>query len=508
MSDIAQDYWWEQKWAHALLLLLLSVPLLYPTVPPLVDLPGHMGRYRVELDQGLNTPLTHFYHFQWQLIGNLGIDLLIIPVAKIFGLELGTKLIIMSIPVLTGFGTLWIAREVHGKVTPTALFALPFAYAHPFMFGFVNYTLSMALALNAFALWLRLERLGRYRLRALLFLFIAPGLWICHIYGWAALCLLAASAEIVHQHDKRGAWLPALFHAALNGIPLAPPILLMLMWRSGAVAGQTAGWFIWQTKLAWFTETLRDHWFWFDIAWLIMAVLVLAVGVLEKFLSYSRNLAASAIILLIMYILIPYVVFGSAYADMRLTPFIFIIALVGIRIPEGTGKPTRRILGLLGLAYFGIRTAGTTLSFAQYASRANRAMVALEHVPYGSRLLSIVGRTCATPWSTSHLEHIPAMAMVRREAFSDDQWDMEGAQLLRSVYPVAQGGPWMLRAFAHDPAQMGLPDGCPLRIEPHFSWSMRNFPRDSFDYVWLMDPVKFDPRLLSGMHLIWQDGPY
>ncbi|MBU6207431.1 MAG: hypothetical protein KGQ42_07055, partial [Alphaproteobacteria bacterium] len=54
----------------------------------------------------------------------------------------------------------------------------------------------------------------------------------------------------------------------------------------------------------------------------------------------------------------------------------------------------------------------------------------------------------------------------------------------------------------------GLPDGCPLRIEPHFSWSMRNFPRDSFDYVWLMDPVKFDPRLLSGMHLIWQDGPY
>ena len=42
--------WWETRYAVAAAILLAFVPLLYPPVPPLVDLLGHMGRYRVELD--------------------------------------------------------------------------------------------------------------------------------------------------------------------------------------------------------------------------------------------------------------------------------------------------------------------------------------------------------------------------------------------------------------------------------------------------------------------------
>ncbi|MFO3796683.1 MAG: S1C family serine protease, partial [Anaerolineales bacterium] len=38
---------------------------------------------------------------------------------------------------------LWIAREVHGRIPPTALFALPLAYSYPFQFGFVNFALSI-----------------------------------------------------------------------------------------------------------------------------------------------------------------------------------------------------------------------------------------------------------------------------------------------------------------------------------------------------------------------------
>ena len=42
--------WWERRWFLALVVLSTAIPLLYPPVPPLVDLFGHMGRYRVELD--------------------------------------------------------------------------------------------------------------------------------------------------------------------------------------------------------------------------------------------------------------------------------------------------------------------------------------------------------------------------------------------------------------------------------------------------------------------------
>jgi hypothetical protein len=56
------------------------------------------------------------------------------------------KLIILTIPVLTVGGLLWVAYEVHGRVPPTALFAVPFAFNFPFLFGFVNFALAMALA--------------------------------------------------------------------------------------------------------------------------------------------------------------------------------------------------------------------------------------------------------------------------------------------------------------------------------------------------------------------------
>ena len=92
------------------------VPLLWPDIPPLVDLPGHMGRYRVQLDLHTYPWLTDWYDFHWQLIGNLGIDILVQIFAPMFGLELTVKLIVMAIPALIVVGLLWIAREVHGRI--------------------------------------------------------------------------------------------------------------------------------------------------------------------------------------------------------------------------------------------------------------------------------------------------------------------------------------------------------------------------------------------------------
>ena len=42
--------WWQTRRFVVAMALLAMVPLLWPDIPPLVDLPGHMGRYRVQLD--------------------------------------------------------------------------------------------------------------------------------------------------------------------------------------------------------------------------------------------------------------------------------------------------------------------------------------------------------------------------------------------------------------------------------------------------------------------------
>ena len=172
--------WWERRWFLALIVLATTIPLLYPPIPPLVDLLGHMGRYRVELDLNHSPWLREYYDYHWAAIGNLGVDLLVIPLGKLFGLEPAVKLIVLAIPPMTAAGFLWVAREVHGREPPTAFFALPFIYGYPFLFGFVNYTLSVALAFLAFGLWLRLGRLEYTKLRSWLFGPISVVVFFCH----------------------------------------------------------------------------------------------------------------------------------------------------------------------------------------------------------------------------------------------------------------------------------------------------------------------------------------
>ena len=57
-----------------------------------------MGRYRVELDLDHSPWLQRYYDYHWAAIGNLGVDLLVIPLGKLFGLEPAVKLIVLADP--------------------------------------------------------------------------------------------------------------------------------------------------------------------------------------------------------------------------------------------------------------------------------------------------------------------------------------------------------------------------------------------------------------------------
>lgn len=508
--------WWQGRTFVVLAALVSIVPLLWPDVAPLVDLPGHMARYRVQLDGGQHPWLAEWYDFRWQLIGNLGVDLLIVPLAPLFGLELAVKLVVMAIPALTVAGLLWIAREVHGRIPATALFALPLAYSYPFHFGFVNFALSMALALNLFALWLRLARTGHLRLRAALFVPLSCLLWLCHTFGWGVLGVLAFSAEMVRQHDlltdrvaglsywdrlRRGHWPQAWVRAGLGCLPLALPMALMIFWRSGDhVTGQTADWFNWRAKARWAVMTLRDRWMVFDLASTAIVFLILGTAVRDKTIAYSRNLTLSALFLLAVYLMLPRIVFGSAYADMRLFPFAVAIAVIALR--PRAGVPVRRaaLVAGLGLAFFLARLGATTVSFWQYDGDNRRNLAALDHVPQGARLVSFVGRDCRDLWTYSRLEHLPGLAMVRRLAYTNDQWSMPGAQLLTVRYEAAG-------KFAHDPSEIITPHQCPgERWWKPVDKALAKVPRTAFDYIWLIQPPPHDPALLAGLTPLWRSG--
>ena len=488
--------WWETRYAVAVAVLLAFVPLLYPPVPPLVDLLGHMGRFRVELDLATSPELQRFYAFNWLPIGNLGVDLLVYPLARLIGLEPAVKLVVLCIAPLTVAGFLWVAREVHHRIPPTAYFALPFVFGFPFMFGFVNFALAMALAMLAFGLWLRLARLRRFRLRALLFVPISFVIYFCHTYGWGMLGLLCFSAEAVREHDDGRSWWRAGIGAGLQAAVMAGPLFFMLAWRSAIAEDMTVGWFNWSDKWLWLESALRDRWKPLDLGMLIAAVAVFVSAIFSKRLQFSRNLAFSAMVLAVAFVLIPWKIFGSAYADMRLVPYIMAVTLLAIRV-----GPKARLVHAWGIAvaafaFWGVKVAATTASMAIASDQQEARLEALDHLPTGARLVTFVGQSCSNFWPLYRNSHMPSMALVRRNAFANDQWAIEGANLLIVTYREAG-------YFRTDPSQMVRASSCNWPSRRALEWSLRAFPRQAFDYVWLVDPPAFDQAAAAGLQLVW-----
>ncbi len=494
-----REGWWNTRsWVVAFVLISV-IPLLYPPIPPLVDLFGHMGRYRVELDIGRSPWLSQYYGFHWALIGNLGVDLLVMPLGRLIGLEPAVKLIVLMVPPMTVAGFLWVAREVHGRVPPTALFALPFVYGFPFLFGFVNFALSVALAFLAFGLWLRLGRLHKTRLRGWLFIPISLVVFFAHTYGWGLLGLLCFSAEAVRLHDAGRSWFRAGIEAALHTSVMALPILIMLIWRSETHGGETTAWFEWKLKWRWIYSALRDRWRWVDIGSLIAAGLVFVYALVSRKLTLSRNLAFSAIVLAIFFAILPRIIFGSAYADMRLLPYLFAVALLAIRFRGAPNRRTAQHLAVLGLLFYLGRVGATTASLAMASDDQQAKLQALDHVEQGARVVTLTGMPCGDYWPLLRNSHLGAMVVVRRDGFSNDQWLMEGLNLLDLKYTRAG-------YYAADPSQLVRPNGCREPLHREIDVSLAGLPRKDFDYLWLVDVPPFDPSLVAGMRPVWR-GP-
>ena len=115
-------------------------------------------------------------------------------------------------------------------------------------------------------------------------------------------------------------------------------------------------------------------------------------------------------------------------------------------------------------------------------------------------MVSFVGAPCGMAWATNRLEHIPALGIVRRDAYSNDQWNMAGAQLMRAH--ISQR-----RWFDSDPSQIVTAAPCrgewwksdPTGASP----ISRAIP---LIMCGLLDPPPFDPYWTRGMTRMWFDG--
>ena len=490
--------WWETRRFAAAMILAAIIPLLWPAVPPLTDLPGHLGRYRVGLDLAASPVLRQYYDFHWTLVGNLGVDLLVQGLAPWLGLELATKLIVLSIPPLTIGGMLLLAREIHGRIPPTALLAFPLAFAWPFQFGFVNYCLGIALALYAAAFWLRLGRAGRTRLRAALFLGIGALIWLCHVMAWGSFGLTIFAFELIAARESGRAWPRAALTAALACLPLAVPLAITALWWTDGPSGVT-GW-PWgvAAKIVFLFTILKNHFLAFDLVCAIFLYVAIAFGLLRDRLSIEPRLGLAALLMFLVFAAMPNILLGAAYADMRLLPYAVMLAVLGLAPTSALAPARARALALAATILFVLRLADQTRTYVEIDQGWREQAAAVEALPRGARVFALAAIECNNSWSSRRMQHLDGFAIARREAFTNGQWPMPGGKLLTVTYRPAAG--WEL-----DPSQMLWPDEC-VGQGTRLSDALAHLPRGAFDYLWLIDlePARqpHDPGLVP----VWR-GP-
>ncbi len=444
----------EGLWLGILLSFAATLPVLAAWAPQMTDYPSHLAGYKVMLDHGRDPFLTRYFSFEWEWTGNLGVELLMVPLAPLLGLEPAGRFIAWIIPLLTGLSFLAVAWALRGRIGVGAILAFTTIWSPALLMGFLNYSLSLPLALFAFAGWVRWER---WRWRPLVFVPIGFAIWLCHVSGWGVLGVLVFG----YEWSRRKSW-----RAFVAPWPLFFPMLPMLVSGSGD-AKMGYGRQVFDYKWQILYKALRSQVEWFDLVTVSVVVALLAVAAITRRLD--GRLAWAALILFVLTLVVPRHIFGGDYADYRLSTAALLVACLAINWPA----PRWGLLLVAGL--FVVRLGITTAHWYEDGRTSERMIQALAHVPQGAKVATAV----AIPrrqWEFGSFEHFGSYAVVRRSAAENSNFALPGVHLLSMAEPG-------YRRFA-DPSQRIL-------YAPWQKIDLRRFrAAKKADYLWYIGTAK------------------
>ncbi|MCB2078258.1 MAG: hypothetical protein KDE55_11240, partial [Novosphingobium sp.] len=399
----------ETLLAGIVLSLLAGLPYLVAQYPQLTDYPSHLARYHVMLDRAASPFLKRYYDFEWILAGNLGADLLMVPLGKMLGVETAAWLIGFLIPPLTGLAIVTVEWTLRRRVGVGALLALATVWSPAMGMGFYNFCLSLALALFAFALWVKLD--GR-TWRAVLFIPLGLAIWLCHLAGWGVLGVMVFG----YEWDRR-----KNLSALLAPWPLFFGFVPLLL-TSGSKGGLSYGANVMNYKIGIWLKALREQSMQLDL--LTLLALVSAILIAARLRRIDGRLGWAALILAALTLAVPRHLGGGDFADWRLIAVALLVGCLAI-----DWKAPRWAFYAVS-ALFLVRLGFTTVAWHDEDRELQAAIGALDHIPQGARVAGAVV-VDAGEWGIVPFEHAPSYATVYRDALVNSHFALPGIHMLQ-----------------------------------------------------------------------------
>ncbi|MGE4430879.1 MAG: hypothetical protein AB7E05_09100 [Sphingobium sp.] len=469
---------WSRASFRVILLILIAaalLPMVVAPIPGLADLPNHIARHHVLFHFGEGGPIDRYFDVHWRWIGNLGLDLPVLGLMHFMDAQMATRIAAAFIAPLMVVALLALSRAGHGRVSASAMLAMPLVFHQAYLYGFANYCLGVALGLLVLAAWL--TRPPESWRGWLLYAALSVLVWTAHMGGWSILVVAAGCAELTRIRSGRD-----ILKAAGRLWPLAMPLLPLLLWRGEATDTPLFGWaeqdILWAKTLN-FLTVLKG---WSRPADLAMTGMIGLLALLAFIWAGRRRLDArlfaAGIGICLMATLMPTTILGSWGADFRLAPMGVILLLLSI---APAADPRReRLIFAAGLALFLIRSVGIAVSWHRASQALEERLRLLDDVPRGSRMGFIAVQTdCAFPWEINPDRKLPGLAIARRDVFTNTMFKVDGADLMTIRAPQDRARWYDL---SEDVAAI-CPDN---RIDyPALSQRIEEMAQDRFTRIWI-----------------------
>ncbi len=498
--DLMRRPFWQNPLVWVIITLAMTLPFWVTQWPPLLDLPGHMARYHIAREWPTSADLQRYYSYNWTFSGNLAGDLFAFALKDILTAEQVSWLFSLLTIIFLTLAIPFISKTFHGSVQISSILALPLAYTNIYLWGFVNYHASVVLALFSLAFWYRLK--DRIIYRALLFLPVSFCVWISHSLGWALLLLFIFCVELERMYTQKQLLdIRHILQTFFSVLPALMPVVFLIMWRSSD--GVSLFYYHEGTvseKLFALMHFLRGYSSAIDFIGTFSILMLLIWALRSPHIRFSRPLASCGIVLAIGFFITPSYVLGSAYTDIRLVYVFIILLLVSIKTP---GHISLKILTFAGgafLTYAFVRVLVITLAWQKIATATQSHLKALDMVPIGSRILSFQIKNCSDAlWEVDYqYNHLADFSIVRKNAFVNSQWAVRSALPAKPIYNQDT-------EFGANPSHYLWEGNCAPKGGKSLKNVLPTFPRDRFDFVWLIRSDLRKTPIPRDLELVFQD---
>lgn len=420
--------WWS---LFAGLGIVLIVPLFVVDIPPLTDYPNHLAREFV-LAFGAHDPvLSRMYAERWGIIPNLAIDIVLPAMAHVMPLYVAGRLVLAVALLLPVAGAAAYNRAVFGIRSFWPLASGLVAYNGLFLLGFMNFQISLGMALLGAAAWVA------WRDRRPVVLAILGAIWFsaiffAHVFGLLFLVAIIGGWEIdrlLRLRREGRALLPDIARTAaqLSVVFLSPLVLCLL----APIADQGGG-AIWRPLLDRLDLLLLPFLSYDAISSRLIggAFLAFLYALARQGLyRIAPGAGCTLVALLAGYLLCPFIMNGTGFVGDRLPIMLGFMLFAGGK-PAQLSMTARSATALLLTVALAIKTAGIVSVWCEHNTDVAEMRQVISPVPAGSRVLVVSVYPADNPnyWGAMRSGrwipglfrtdiHLPALLLIERRAF-------------------------------------------------------------------------------------------